>query len=277
MAPPPYYDQLSTALSKLGPKPTNAQALALVDAFGGLPLSDADLSNALPTVMGYRWLAHGYRNPGDKFAAATNARFYAQPYPEPAEMAGTLRWVAGQADKYLAAMVAAGDVDPPQPPAVVVIDPATSRGAPAAIAQELAQSWQALTELRKLGVVAGPPVAPKGKARPDVQPPDEPNRDHGQAEGEDDPSMVASWRDLGTTSSVPTLAEVDDGAQTQWKRPPFRGAPPIPERGDVDEAVKPIVDDAKRIIRKGRAKAAQAKSIAVLALLIIIVAAWRRR
>jgi len=178
---------------------------------------------------------------------------------------------------YLAAMVKAGEVDAPQPPAVVVIDPATSRGAPAAIAQELAQSWQALTELRKLGMVAGPPMAPKGKSRPDVQPPDEPARSSGRAEGEDDPAMVATWRDLGTTATVPPIAAADGDAQTEWKRPPFRGAPPIPERGDIEDAVRPIADDIDKLRRKARAKAAQAKSIAVLALLIIIVAAWRRR
>ncbi len=270
MAPPPYYAQLAADIERVGPKPTNAQALALIDAYGTLPMADADLDQALPTVLHLRWRAHGYVKPGDKFAAPTNAAFYASPYPDPQDFIGTLKWAASASDRYLASLVKAGEVDLPEPPGVVTVDPATASGDPAALAQELAQSWEALQAMRANGTEPMPPAAKPGKRL-----------------------AAPTWHDLPSKPGAPTVDHVvtdDDGGE---RIEPLDGTPPTadqaasasawpgdmvgPIKDGIEEAKRRAKEEAERLIRKARARRDQLTAIVVLVALIIAVAAWRRR
>ena len=132
-------DQTTTAL-RTHPAPTNAQALALLSAFGGLPLSPSDLDVQAPRVARLRYLAHGYSKPGDKFRGAKNRAWYARRFADPNDLAVVLRDVAVLADDEYQRL---GDRQP-----VIVMDRELAAGEESAIAHELLTSWRMLQDER---------------------------------------------------------------------------------------------------------------------------------
>jgi len=124
------------------PTPTNAQALAALDAYSGLPDGELDDDDE-PTTHRLRRIALGYMAAGDKFAAAGNAAHYRAPYPFPGMLWAHLARNAATADLWVA------QVDGVTP--VIVVDAQLARGVKAELAREVTQDWDQLRADRAAG------------------------------------------------------------------------------------------------------------------------------
>lgn len=126
-----------------GNEPTNAQALAALDAYGSLPIPAGMLMPEPDMTQRLKWLAIGYSKAGDKFAIATNAKHYRAKFPRPDLLWKWLDELTSTSDRYL---LGSGE----QPP-IVIIDDKLERGEPNAIAHEVATAWQELQRARQDG------------------------------------------------------------------------------------------------------------------------------
>lgn len=137
------------------PRPTNAEALALLDAYGQLPLDESALDDQLDLVRRLRWLAVGYGGPGDKMKTATNATWYTRtPFGAASTLWGVLDEEARLSDEYLQ------HVAPDQYGVLLpVVDAKIAAGD---VAQELALAWREVRDAREAGedvrVTFGPPL-----------------------------------------------------------------------------------------------------------------------
>lgn len=138
---PSLLDQLQQQ-ARRWPTPTNAQALAVLDAFSGGPDGDLTDDDEARTAR-LRRFALGYDVTGDKFAAAGNAAHYRAAYPWPALLWAHLSRLAATGDLYVA------DVDGDTP--IVVVDAQLARGNRAELARELAQDFDQLKADRAAG------------------------------------------------------------------------------------------------------------------------------
>lgn len=150
------------------PEPTNATAAALLWTYGTLPAFSHSTKLVAYRVPGgamerLMWLAAGYRRPGDKFRAATDAGWL-KPFPDPRGLYQELELMARAYDNEHPV-----DVEP-------VFASGMAAAIPAQMKAFLTLAWETLESARATGKEPMPPgVKLPGKKpipRPTLPPPD---------------------------------------------------------------------------------------------------------
>lgn len=143
------------------PIPTNAQALAMLEAAGSPPLGSDDVPLA-DLTMRIQWSTAGYFKPGDRFKAADNDAWWSAPYAGADVLWQHLDDLAARSDRFVTSeRLTDQNIIP-------VLDLELMSGKRDAIAQSLASMWSVMQEWRRTGKEPIPP------ARPDPQNPKEP-------------------------------------------------------------------------------------------------------